>query len=104
MLTNLSGMTMTLQTSDAATSIGLLEQLRAGRSKEGMEMLEARLDAAAIGLSGAVRDTQDPERQTNSLRALERIRDYRAQYPRHTGNSNVDHAVAQALNAAKRPQ
>jgi len=94
----LTTMTTTMQAADAATTVTILEQLRTGHRAEAIELLESRLDVSLLGLGSSVGATPRTERQPASLRTLQRAKEYRAEFPRKTGNTNVDSAVRQAWN------
>ncbi len=100
----LSAQITSQQTADASTTLLILERLRQQRTAEAIELLEARLDGALINLSAAVAATPPIERASSPLDTLQRAREYRGEFPRQTGYTNVDESVARAwrlLNGQK---
>jgi lipid-binding SYLF domain-containing protein len=100
----LSAQITSQQTADASITVLILQHLREQRTAEAIELLEARLDGALINLGAAVAATPPAERAASPLDTLQRAREYRAEFPRQTGYTNVDESVARAwrlLNGEK---
>jgi lipid-binding SYLF domain-containing protein len=101
----LSAQITSQQTADASTTILILERLREQRTAEAIELLEARLDGALINLGAAVAATPPAERTAAPLDTLQKAREYRTEFPRHTGYTNIDESVVRAwhlLNEQKK--
>ena len=92
----LSAMITSQQTADLNSTVLVLDRLRAGRVPEAIELLESRMDGALINLGTTVGATPREERESNSLVTLQRAKDYRAKFPRKTGDSMIDDRVARA--------
>ena len=92
----LSAMITSQQTADLSSTILILDRLRAGRVPEAIELLESRMDGAVINLGATVGATPREERGSNSLAILQRAKEYRAKFPRKTGDRTIDERVARA--------
>ena len=92
----LSTMITSQQTADLNSTILVLDRLRAGRVPEAIELLESRMDGALINLGATVGATPREERGSNSLATLQRAKEYRAKFPRKTGDRTIDQRVERA--------
>lgn len=92
----LSAQITSQQAADVNTTILILDRLRDQRTAEAIELLEARLDGALINLGAAVATTPRDERTSGPVDTLQRAREYRAEYPRQTGFTNIDDGVERA--------
>ena len=88
---------------DLAEACRALESARSGDTNIALETLESRLDMAVIQLAAQGRETTDSKKREGYVRALARVRAYRATYPRKTDSPEIDDAVAQALSVASFP-
>ena len=82
----------------AADSLIQLQQLRSGKIDSAIQHLEVSLDGDLIGLWGFYKDTSPEERDPHVLKLLNKIRDYRRQYPRTTDNADFDKTISQVLH------
>ena len=84
-----------------ASSVRLLEDLRAVRTNEAMRRLEADLEANVAGL-GTFLDKIGPAMhlatRPEDLETLQMAKDYWRKFPRTTGNTKLDSSVKQALS------
>jgi hypothetical protein len=80
-----------------ASSVALLESLRAGKLDAVMEPLEMRLDSALIMVGALPRDYL----ATPAPPALQRAVDYRTKNPRKSSNPVVEAAIQRGLARAK---
>ncbi len=71
--------------------------LRRGDTNGVIEMLELRLDSEVIALSTLASDEADAKKRAGYMRALRRVRDYRATHPRKTDSPEIDRHVAASL-------
>lgn len=71
--------------------------LRGGHPTEALESLEVKLDGALIGLGSSVISAPESRRDPFENKVIQMARDYRAKYPRKTGNADVDGSVGRAL-------
>jgi hypothetical protein len=92
----LSAMITSQQTADLSSTILILDRLRAGRVPEAIELLESRMDGALINLGATVGATPREERGSNSLATLQRAKEYRAKFPRKTGDRTIDERAERA--------
>lgn len=76
-----------------------LKALRAGDTNEAIDLLESQLDGAIMYLSAVLSQEKDEKMKAAYGRALTRVRDYRATYPRKSGSAELDEGVAEALSA-----
>jgi hypothetical protein len=76
-----------------------LKALRAGDTNEAIDLLEIQLDGAIIQLSAMVPEERDEKMKAAYVRALTRVREYRAAYPRKTGIADLDEGVVDALSS-----
>lgn len=68
---------------DALSARILLEELRAGRLPNALELLEQQLDTNILILERLTKETDEPDRQSIT-EVLKVVRDYRARHPRKT--------------------
>jgi hypothetical protein len=92
----LSAQITSQQTADASTTMLILGRLREQRTAEAIELLEARLDGALINLGAAMAATPPAERAAVPLDTLQKAREYRTEFPRHTSYTNIDESVVRA--------
>ena len=92
----LTAMLTSVYTADAEMTLLILERLRASQTPDGITLLETRLDGALINLGTSVGSTPEKERPSNSLQTLRRTRDYRARFPRKSGDPKIEEGVAHA--------
>jgi lipid-binding SYLF domain-containing protein len=100
----LSAQITSQQTADASTTLLILERLREQRTAEAIELLEARLDGALINLGAAMAATPPAERVPSPFDTLQRAREYRTEFPRRTGHTNIDDRVARAWQLQGEPK
>jgi lipid-binding SYLF domain-containing protein len=86
----LSEMLTTEHTADADMTVAILERLRGRQTAEAIELLEVQLEGAMTGLEASLSARPKAERQPNSLKILDRAKDYRSRFPRKTGRPNAD--------------
>jgi hypothetical protein len=79
-----------------------LQALRTGDTNEAIEMLEFRLDGEIVVLSALASEETDAKMRASYVRALTRVRDYRAAHPRKTDSLEIDQGVADALASASK--
>jgi hypothetical protein len=79
------------------TTLYSLYRFRKGDSVKGTEMLESRLDNAAMTLATRLGDTPRSRRDPIYVTVIERFKVYRAAYP-HSNGSYLDQALANALS------
>jgi hypothetical protein len=84
----------------AADAFTTLRGLREGDTNAVFDQLEGTLDIGAVSLSKIVEECPSIEHAKNYRNFLRRIADYRAKYPRHTDDTNIDSMVAAALMKA----
>jgi hypothetical protein len=88
-------------TADTLPNLGdayrALQSLRTGDTNEAIEMLEFRLDSEIIALSALASEETDAKKRAGYIRALTRVRDYRAAHPRKTDTPEIDQGVAEAF-------
>jgi hypothetical protein len=82
----------------AADSLIQLQQLRSGKVDSAIQHLEINLDGDLIGLWAFYKDTKPEKRDPHVLRLLDKIRDYRTQYPRTTDNADFDKTISEVLH------
>jgi hypothetical protein len=82
----------------AADSLMQLQQLRSGKIDSAIQHVEVNLDGDLIGLWGFYKDTSPEKRDPHVLKLLDKIRDYRSQYPRTTNNADFDKSVSEVLH------
>ena len=73
----------------------ILERIKRGEIEAASEQLESMLDTGIISLGNAESEVQTTSSTVDS--ALNRARNYRATYPRHTSSPEFDKAVSDAL-------
>jgi hypothetical protein len=77
---------------DIGITVGVLNRLRSGHTNEALTLLETKLDGALIGL-----DTLPHDERMQKIVAI--AKEYRAKFPHQSGNTDIDEAVARALNS-----
>lgn len=98
----LSAMITTQHSSDGGMTVAILERLRSGRTAEAIELLEWQLDGAVTGLGASLAATPRAERPPSALSNLKSARQYRAKFPRKTGDRSIDDGVEQAWSLLDR--
>jgi uncharacterized membrane protein len=80
---------------DTQDYVSVLQSLRNGHIKEAAEHLEATMDHKIIGL----RLSEENSARTNQAvrEAIQKARDYRNKFPRHSGSKEIDQAISEAL-------
>jgi hypothetical protein len=71
--------------------------MRSGNTNEALKQMESRLDDEIIALSALVPEQADPKKQAGYIRALKRVREYRAAHPWKSDSPEVNQEVAEAL-------
>ena len=84
---------------DAAYTISVLEELRAGKLKHAQDLLEGRVDGAVLGLSGFARE--DAKRSAEALATLQAIAKYRAGVSYIPSDAAKGSRVPDILDAAR---
>ncbi len=84
----------------AADAFTTLRGLREGDTNAVFDQLEGELDIGAVSLSKIVEECPSIEHAKNYHNLLRRIADYRAKYPHHTDDTNMDSMVSAALTKA----
>ena len=77
-------------TSDAVTSVVELKHLRGGDTTNTIELLEIRLDGDLIGLTPFLDDRRALDRDPSYIRSLQKVKDYRTQFPRKSDSPELD--------------
>jgi len=85
-------------TSDAVMSVAELKMLRAGSNTNASELLEIRLDGDLVGLTPFLADRREFDRDPSNIKALQKVRDYRTQYPRKSGSPELDAGADKAFD------
>ena len=85
-------------TADASTTVSDLRYLRAGDTTNVVELLEIKLDGDLIGLVPFLADPRQFKRDPSYIKTLQRVRDYRAQFPHKSDSPEVDEGAAKAFN------
>ena len=98
----LSAMITTQHSSDAGMTVAILERLRSGRTAEAIELLEWQLDGAVTGLGASLAATPRADRPPNAVSNLKSARQYRAKFPRKTGDRTTDEGVERAWSLLDR--
>jgi len=83
---------------DAAYTISVLEELRAGKLAQAQDLLEGRVDGAVIGLHEFARE--DTKRSAEALATLQAIAKYRAGVPYTPSDTAKRGGVPEILDAA----
>ena len=76
-----------------------LNTLKAGDTKQAMELLESQMDGQILALGSAMREAPAAQPPATELKLLARLRDYRVVYPRKTSRPEIDQKVAALLTA-----
>jgi len=84
-------------TSDAITTVDDLRRLRAGDATNVVELLEIKLDGDLIGLDTFLADPREFTRDPLYVKSLQKVRDYRTEFPHKTDSPDVDRGVAEAF-------
>ena len=82
---------------EAGSTVGLLKRLRAGNSTGAVEVLEYRLDSALIGLGALLPSIPESRRDRSYLKAIQKAKDYRTQFPRTNDSPEITEGVARAF-------
>jgi hypothetical protein len=85
---------------EANVTLYSLLRFRNGDSVKGIEMLESRLDDAALILARRLGDVPKSQRDPRYVKVIERFKAYRAEYP-HSSGAYLDQALANALSGLK---
>jgi hypothetical protein len=85
---------------DATVTLSVLERLRAGESAGAVDVLEASLDGAIVGI-GATIDAKPAAPHQKEWAVLERARRYRAKHPHNSEPPEIAAAVARALSKSQ---
>jgi hypothetical protein len=72
------------RTSDAEITVGHLKTLRAGETTNAIKWLEFDLEIDLISLEPFIADPSDFKSDPSYIKALQEVRDYRAQFPYKT--------------------
>ena len=93
--------TMSHQGAKMAGEIRVLENLRAGRTKDAIRDLEESLDSDIMGLATYLRlsdETKSFKPTIQPIKALQQARAYRLQFPHQSGDQAADDRVKDALS------
>ena len=82
---------------EAGSTVGLLKRLRAGNSTGAVEVLEYRLDSALLGLGALLPSIPESRRDRSYLKAIQKAKDYRTQFPRTNESPEITEGVARAF-------
>ena len=82
---------------DTQSQVSVLQGLRDGKIEQATELLEATMDHKIIGL----RLSEDHSERTNQAvrDAIQKAKDYRTKFPRHSRSTEIDQAVAKVLGS-----
>lgn len=83
-------------TSDAETRVGDLRTLRAGDTTNAIKWLEHDVEIDLISLEPYITDPSEFKSDPSHIGALQKVRDYRAQFPYRT-DSSVETSVAEVF-------
>jgi hypothetical protein len=83
----------------AADAYITLNELRSGNTNAVFDNLEEELDIGVVSLSAIVKENPSIEHAKNYQNFLRRVAEYRAKYPHHNDDTNMDSMVAAALKA-----
>ncbi|TAK90407.1 MAG: hypothetical protein EPO06_09020 [Burkholderiaceae bacterium] len=86
---------MLRNTTDVRTQVAVLQSLRNGQTEKATELLEAYLDGNIIGLS--TRNSFSNRTNAAVAEAIQKTKDYRSNYPRHTSIQEIDMGVDRVL-------
>lgn len=80
---------------DVQNNVAVLQSLRDGQIEKAMEILEETVDHKII----ALRISKENSERTNQAvgNAIQKTKDYRAKFPRHSKIIEIDKAVSEAL-------
>jgi hypothetical protein len=78
---------------EAGNNLVVLESLRSGDIEKAITMLEIYLDGHVVVLGLLPESSMDPMKS----RLLNRVAQYRARFPRHSTDAEIDKAVADVL-------
>jgi hypothetical protein len=81
----------------SADAFTTLRDLRSGDTNAVFDSLESEVDIGAVSLFAVLEEYPSIEHATNYQNFLRRIAAYRAEYPHHTDDTNMDSMVATAL-------
>jgi len=86
-----------VQTADA---FGMVRDLRSGKTNEVFDQLEESLDMGVIALNGILEESPSIDHAKNYRNMFRRIGEYRAKFPRHSDDTNLDSMVTAVLKLA----
>jgi hypothetical protein len=84
----------------AADAYTTLNELRSGNTNAIFDNLEEELDIRVVSLSAIVKENPSIEHAKNYQNFLRRVAGYRAKYPHHNDDTNMDSMVTTALTKA----